>query len=118
MAGIGSICNTLKDAQNLMMPITIIVIIPMMSSQVIIQNPDGMYAKAAIFFSACNVDGNGVEISAAGKISPVEISATIVFLILSVISSHLAGGKGLPHGRPDVWQKTTLREVAHWLRQR
>jgi ABC-2 type transport system permease protein len=118
MAGIGSICNTLKDAQNMMMPITIIVIIPMISSQNLIQNPDGMYARLLSFFPPVTSMVMVLRISAAGKISPVEIAATLVLLVLSAIAVIWLAAKVFRTGVLMYGKKPTLREVAHWLGQR
>jgi ABC-2 type transport system permease protein len=118
MAGIGSVCNTLKDAQNMMMPITIIVIIPMMSFQVIIQNPDGMYARALSFFPPVTSMVMVLRLSAGSTAGFPEILATIVVLIVSMIIAIWLAAKVFRTGILMYGKKPTLREIALWLRQR
>jgi ABC-2 type transport system permease protein len=118
MAGFGSICNTLKDTQNLMMPITIIVIIPMVSFQVIIQNPDGLYAKALSFFPPVTSMVMVLRLSAGSSAGFLEICSTIIVLIVSVILTILLAAKVFRTGILMYGKKPSLREVARWLRQR
>ena len=118
MAGIGSICNTLKDAQNLMTPVTIIVIIPLIASQNLIQNPDGTFAKLLSFFPPVTSMVMVLRISAAGHISPVEIAATLVLMVLSAIAVIWLAAKIFRTGVLMYGKKPNLREVAHWLRPR
>ena len=45
LVGIGSVCNSLKEAQNLMAPVTIILIVPLLAMVPIGQDPNGTIAK-------------------------------------------------------------------------
>jgi ABC-2 type transport system permease protein len=118
MAGVGSTCNTLKDAQNMMMPVTIIVIIPMMSFHVIIQNPDGMYARALSFFPPVTSMVMVLRLSAGSSAGFLEIFSTIAVLIISVIFAVWLAAKVFRTGILMYGKKPSLREVARWLRQR
>ncbi len=118
MAGIGSICNTLKDAQNLMMPVSIIVVVPLIASQNLIQNPDGIFARALSFFPPVTSMVMVLRISAAGHISPVEITATLVLLVFSAIAVIWLAAKVFRTGVLMYGKKPSLREVALWLRQK
>ena len=118
MAGIGSVCNTLKDAQNMMMPITIIVIIPMMSFYVIIQNPDGIYARVLSFFPPITSMVMVLRLSAGSSAGFLEIFSTIAVLIVSVIFVIWLAAKVFRTGILMYGKKPSLREVARWLRQR
>jgi ABC-2 type transport system permease protein len=118
MAGVGSTCNTLKDAQNMMMPVTIIVIIPMMSFHVIIQNPDGLYARALSFFPPVTSMVMVLRLSAGSSAGFLEIFSTIVVLIVSMIIAIWLAAKVFRTGILMYGKKPSLREVARWLRQR
>ena len=48
-AGTGSICNTIKETQGLMMPIMMVVIVPMISWYKLVQAPDGTLARTLSF---------------------------------------------------------------------
>ncbi len=43
-AAIGALCNSTQDAQQFQMPVTILVVIPMLLLQVVMQNPNGSLA--------------------------------------------------------------------------
>jgi ABC-2 type transport system permease protein len=118
MAGVGSICNTLKDAQNLIMPITIIVVIPMVSSQVLIRSPDGMYARVLSFFPPVTSMVMVLRLSAGSSAGFLEVFSTIVVLIVSVIFVIWLAAKVFRTGILMYGKKPTLGEVARWLRQR
>ena len=50
---IGSACNTIKDAQSLMMPVMLVTIFPMMMLGPILKTPDSAFAVATSFFPFC-----------------------------------------------------------------
>ncbi len=118
MAGVGSICNTLKDAQNLIMPITIVVVVPMLSSQVLIRSPDGMYARVLSFFPPVTSMVMVLRLSAGSSAGFLEIFSTIAVLIVSVIFVIWLAAKVFRTGILMYGKKPSLREVARWLRQR
>jgi ABC-2 type transport system permease protein len=118
MAGFGSICNTLKDAQNLMMPLTIIFIIPMVSFMMITQNPDGPYAKALSFFPPVTSMVMVLRLSAGSSAGFLEILSTIIVLILSVILAVWLAAKVFRTGILMYGKKPSFREIVLWLRQR
>jgi ABC-2 type transport system permease protein len=118
MAGFGSICNTLKDTQNLMMPVTIVVIIPMISFRMLISSPDGMYARVLSFFPPVTSMVMVLRLSAGSSAGFLEIFSTIAVLIVSVIFAIWLAAKVFRTGILMYGKKPSLREVARWLRQR
>jgi ABC-2 type transport system permease protein len=50
MAAVGSACNTLKEAQNLMAPISLLLAFPILLSIVILRSPNGALATVTSFF--------------------------------------------------------------------
>ncbi len=49
LAGIGSVCNSAKESQNLMSPIMIVMMIPILAMLPIGQDPNGLMAKVLSF---------------------------------------------------------------------
>ncbi len=47
---IGSVCSEIRDAQSLMMPVTLMVMIPVLLWQPVLQAPNGAFARAATLF--------------------------------------------------------------------
>ena len=83
-AAIGSVCNTLKEAQGLMMPISFVLIIPMMAWPIFTENPDGAVTRAASFFPLLTPMIMMLRISAGSGVSLFDILATILVLMASV----------------------------------
>ena len=50
LVAIGSVCNTLKEAQNLMQPVMMLLMVPLLSMVFVAQEPNGLVAKAMSFF--------------------------------------------------------------------
>ena len=49
---IGSVCSEIRDAQGLMMPVTLLMVLPLMLLQPVLQAPGGSFARAVTFFPA------------------------------------------------------------------
>jgi len=49
LAGLGSICNTLKETQSLMTPLVLLSIIPLLAWVKLVQSPDGLLARLLSF---------------------------------------------------------------------
>ncbi len=117
VAGIGSICNTLKDAQNLMGPITIIYMLPIMSWFKLVQNPQGTYATALSYVPPLTPLVMMLRLSASSDVTIIEILATFVVLVVSVILVIWLSAKVFRTGILMYGKRPRLREVFRWLRQ-
>lgn len=117
MAGIGSICNTLKDAQNLMGPITILYILPLMSWFKLVQSPQGTYATTLSYIPPLTPLVMVLRLSASSEVTIIEILATFVLLVFSVILVIWLCAKVFRTGILMYGKRPRLREVLRWLRQ-
>ena len=81
--GIGSVCNQLKEAQNLMMPLTIVLMVPLMAMFPIAQDPNGALARVLSYvpFFTPFVMMN----RAAGPPSTLEYVVTTILLAASIL---------------------------------
>lgn len=116
LAGAGSICNTIKEAQSLLMPITMICIVPMVTWMVMVRDPNGMLARVLSFLPPLTPMVMVLRISAGGA-SAIEVAASVVVLAASAPAAMWAAGKVfrtgiLMHGKPPG-----VREVLRWVRQ-
>jgi len=116
-AGIGSICNTLKDAQNLMGPITIIYIIPLMSWFKLVQSPQGTYAVALSYVPPMTPLVMVLRLAASSEVPIIEIFATLALLAFSVVVVIWISAKVFHTGILMYGKKPRLREVFRWLRK-
>ncbi len=116
LVGIGSVCNSLKEAQNLLQPIFVLLIIPLVSMMFIVQEPNGVVAKALSYippftpFTMMN--------RAGGPPETYEYVATGVLLLLSVWLAFRAAGKVFRVGILMTGNPPRLREIFTWIREK
>ncbi len=117
MAGIGSVCNTLRDAQNLMGPITLIYIVPLMSWFKLVQSPQGTYATALSYVPPMTPLVMILRLAASAEVPIIEIFATLALLVVSVIVVIWISAKVFHTGILMYGKRPRLREVFRWLRK-
>ncbi len=110
IAGIGSVCNTIKEAQNLMLPVTLIFILPLMSWFKIVQNPDGTLAKVLSYVPLVTPMVMVLRLVTSEYLSPLEIVASIVLLVFSVLVVMWAAAKVFRTGILMYGKKPRLRD--------
>jgi ABC-2 type transport system permease protein len=117
LAAIGSVCNTIKEAQSMMMPISLIFVLPMMAWPLFVEHPEGTPAKAISFFPLLTPMIMILRISSSPDVSLVEILATMAVLAATVLAVMWAGAKIFRTGILMYGKRPRLREVVRWLRQ-
>jgi len=115
LVAIGSVCNTLKEAQNLMQPVIIILIVPLIAMMFIVQEPNGLVAKVLSYiplftpFTMMN--------RAGGPPETYEYVITGILLLLTLIFTFRAAGKIFRVGVLMTGKPPKLKEIFSWLRQ-
>lgn len=115
LVGVGSVFNSLKEAQNLVQPLLMIMIVPLLAMIPIGQDPNGTLAKVLSFvppftpFVMMN--------RAAGPPAPWEYVATTVLLVVAIgfvtwIAARIFRIGILMTGKPPK-----LTEILRWVRQ-
>lgn len=114
LVGIGSVCNSLKEAQNLMTPITLLLFVPLIAMVPISQDPNGTLAKVLSFiptftpFAMMN--------RAAGPPSVMEYVLTSLLMVASVAFVMWAAAKVFRVGVLMTGKRPQLREILRWVR--
>ena len=114
LVGIGSVCNSLKEAQNLMTPVTLILFIPLATMIPIGRDPNGMLARVLSYvppftpFVMMN--------RAAGPPSTLDYVLTTILLVVSVAFLMWAAAKVFRIGVLMTGKPPRLREILRWLR--
>ncbi len=114
LVGIGSVCNSLKEAQNLMMPVTLILIVPLIAMVPIGKDPNGMIAKVLSYvppftpFVMMN--------RAAGPPSTMEYVITTILLIVSIVVALWAAAKVFRVGILMTGKPPKVSEILRWIR--
>jgi ABC-2 type transport system permease protein len=115
LVAIGSVCNTLKEAQNLMQPVMMILMVPLLAMVFIGQEPNGLVAKVMSFiplftpFAMMN--------RAGGPPATWEYVATSVLLVVTIWLVMRGAGKIFRVGVLMTGNPPKLREILGWLRQ-
>ena len=115
-AAIGAACNTLKEAQALMMPVMMIVIIPMIAWFYIVQNPDGLAAVLLSFFPFTTSTVMILRLAAWPEMPLIQIVGSIGVLAVSVPVVLWAAGKIFRTGILMYGKPPTPRELLRWVR--
>jgi len=116
LAGIGSICNTLKEAQSLMMPISFLFILPMLVWFNIAQHPDGSLARILSFLPPLTPIVMTLRLAVSQDISLLEVFASIIMLALFVPLVMWLAAKIFRTGVLMYGKRPGLREVLRWLK--
>jgi len=117
LAAIGSVCNTIKETQGLMMPVMLIFVLPMMAWFKLVQDPDGTFARVLAFVPPITPLVMVLRLSASASISTIEIIASIVVLSLGVFVTMWAAAKVFRTGILMYGKRPGVREICRWLRQ-
>jgi ABC-2 type transport system permease protein len=115
-AAIGSACNSLKEAQALMTPMMMIVVLPMIVWLPIAQNPNGTMALVFSFIPTSAPMVMMVRICSLPEISLVQIMGSLVVLFVSTVVILWAASKIFRTGILMYGKPPTLREMLRWVR--
>jgi ABC-2 type transport system permease protein len=117
LAGVGSVCNTLKESQNLMMPIVLVFVVPLISWYQLVQSPDGLFARVLSFIPPVTPLVMILRISAGSGVWGLEILASIVLLLASLLVTMWLAARIFRTGILMYGKRPSIREIFRWLRQ-
>ena len=112
LVAIGSVCNTLKEAQNLMQPVIIILIVPLIAMMFIVQEPNAKVMSYIPLFTPLTMMNR-----AGGPPETYEYVITGILLLATVIFAFRAAGKIFRVGVLMTGKPPKLKEIFGWLRQ-
>jgi ABC-2 type transport system permease protein len=117
LAGAGSVCNTIKETQSMMMPMTMIFIIPLLSWFKLVREPNGLMSRIFSFIPPLTPMVMVLRLSSGSEIWIVEIFATIILLAVSVLIAMWAAAKIFRTGILMYGKRLSVREVCRCLLQ-
>jgi ABC-2 type transport system permease protein len=118
MAGIGSVCNTLKESQSFMLPINMMMVVPLVAWQSFSQSPNGMLAHVLSFIPPMTPMVMIVRLASGSEIWWVEKVGAAVVLALSVAVAMWAAGKVFRVGVLMYGKKPGLAEIGRMILQK
>jgi ABC-2 type transport system permease protein len=116
LAGIGSTCNTIKEAQSLMMPINLLFVLPLMMWFNLAQHPDGTLARVLSFVPPVTPMVMMLRLSASPHVPLVEILASIAVLAGAVPVAIWAAARVFRTGILMYGKRPSFRELLYWLK--
>ncbi|MCL5269816.1 MAG: ABC transporter permease [bacterium] len=117
-AAIGSACNTLKEAQNLLGPVTVLIVLPMVLWMPISQNPMGTLATVFAFFPPTTAMIMILRLSVNPGLPVAQIAGSILALAVASVATMWAAGKIFSLGILMYGKPPTPRELLRWVRYR
>ncbi|MFH1745581.1 MAG: ABC transporter permease [Planctomycetota bacterium] len=116
LGAIGSACNTLKEAQSMASPITIVNLIPLVLWLPISQNPSSALSVALSYFPPITPFIMVLRVCADPDTPMWQIITTQILLWAAVIATIWAAGKIFRVGILMYGKPPSLREITRWLR--
>jgi ABC-2 type transport system permease protein len=116
LAGIGAACNTIKEAQSMAAPLTILTIVPMMLWWAITQNPTSALSVALSYIPPITPFVMILRICADPETPLTEVVATLALLWASVVFMIWAAGKIFRVGVLMYGKPPSPKELIRWLR--
>jgi ABC-2 type transport system permease protein len=118
LAGVGSVCNTIKETQSLMMPVTLIFIIPMIAWPRLAQEPNGGLAHVLSYVPPVTPMVMVLRLSSGADVWIGEVILSILVLVVGVLAVVWASAKVFRTGILLYGKRPSTREVLRWLRER
>ena len=114
LVGIGSVCNSIKEANNLMMPVTVMLMLPLFALIPVTKDPNGALAVLLSYvppftpFIMMN--------RAGGPPTPTEYVVTTILLIVSIALVFWAAAKVFRIGILMTGKPPTPMEILRWIK--
>ncbi len=114
LVGLGSVCNTLKEAQTLMAPVMMMLFIPLFTVVPIGQDPNGLLARILSYIPPLTPF---VMMSrAAGPPSLLEYLLTSLLLLASILFALWSSAKVFRIGILLTGKPPKIREILKWIK--
>jgi len=118
LAGVGSICNTIKETQSLMMPIMLVFIIPMLAWARLAQEPNGELARVLSYVPPATPMVMVLRLSSGTEVWMGEVILSLLVLVASVLATIWLGAKVFRTGILMYGKRPGAREILRWLREK
>lgn len=115
--GIGSLASSEQEAQGIFSFVSLILVLPIVTSFIIFESPNSTIAKVLSFFPLTTASTMMIRISTI-SISVSEILMTIFILILSIILSILFSSRIFRISLLSYGKTPNISEVINWLKQK
>ena len=115
MVAVGSACNTLKEAQNLMAPLSMLLALPLLLSILVLKNPNGLFATIASFFPPFTPFLMMARVAAVPGPPTWQIWASLLLLVLATYVAIRLAARVFRVGILMYGKPPRLSEIWRWL---
>jgi len=114
-AGVGAVCNSEQEAQQIQTPVATFLVIPMMLAIFLIQNPE---SKAAVYLSFFPLFTPMVMFMRINTVTPpfYQILLSIILLVLTLLFLIWVASKVFRLGLLMYGKRPTIPEILRWIR--
>jgi ABC-2 type transport system permease protein len=116
MAAIGSVVNDIREAQTLMQPIMIVMVIPMVLWMPISRNPNGMFAQVMSFIPPASPFVMVIRLAGSESIPVWQIPVSIAIGVAAMIFMAWATAKIFRIGVLMYGKPPNLKTLIRWVR--
>ncbi len=114
LVGIGSACTSLKEAQNLLQPVFILLVVPLLAMVPVVQEPNGTVARVLTYIPLFTPF---LMMNRAGGPPPAwEYAASTVVIAVAIALAFWGAAKIFRIGILMTGKPPKLREILGWLR--
>ncbi|OHB68115.1 MAG: hypothetical protein A2Y77_14885 [Planctomycetes bacterium RBG_13_62_9] len=117
LAGVGSVCNTIKETQSLMMPIMLVFIIPVIAWPRLAQEPNGELARVLSYVPPATPMVMVLRLSSGTGIWMGEVVLSILALTAGVLATVWVAARVFRTGILLYGKRPGLGEILRWLRE-
>ncbi len=118
LAGVGSICNTIKETQSLLMPVMLVFVAPVVAGLKMVQNPNGELARVLSYVPPTTPMVMVLRLSSGTDIWAGEVILSILALAAGVLAALWAAAKVFRTGILMYGKRPALREIFRWLKEK
>lgn len=113
---VGAACNDLKDSQNLMTPVMLILMLPMVTAGAVLRSPDGMASTILSMVPTATPFLMMLRISIHPGPPGWQIAISVVLVIATVLFCVWAAGRIFRTGLLMQGKSASLGEIIRWVR--
>lgn len=113
LVAIGSVCNSLKEAQNLLQPVMLVLMVPVLAMFFVVQDPNGTVSRILTYIP---VYTPFLMMNRAGGPPPTwEYVASTLLILVTIVVAFWAAGRVFRVGVLMTGKPPRLREIVGWL---
>jgi ABC-type Na+ efflux pump permease subunit len=117
-AALGAACSEIRDAQSLMMPVILSVIVPLFFMAVVIKNPNGTVSQLVSYFPTATPLLMFLRVAIPPGVPWWELVLSVVLMLGFSTLCIFAGAKIFRVGILMQGQTPSLRKILSWIRSR